>query len=90
MRTAQRYLILGLISAMAPIGFVTTAPAAKADLVVEESGVANLAVPKGGDQRSPINSGGPTALEERVENIGDNSPAGLVSRVEQRGVILGH
>jgi hypothetical protein len=30
-RITQRYLILGLISAMAPIGFVATAPAAKAD-----------------------------------------------------------
>lgn len=30
-RTTQRYLVLGLISAIAPIGFVATAPSAKAD-----------------------------------------------------------
>ena len=49
MRTAQRYLILGLISAMAPIGFVTTAPAAKADC--SSSGYSTVCAQ--GDVRGP-------------------------------------
>ena len=49
MRTAQRYLILGLISAMAPNGFVTTAPAAKADC--SSSGYSTVCAQ--GDVRGP-------------------------------------
>ncbi|MEV0670893.1 hypothetical protein [Mycobacterium sp. NPDC050441] len=31
MRSTQRYLVLGAVWALVPVGFVTTAPAAKAD-----------------------------------------------------------